>query len=424
MAIRTDDLPCRVPTSLSTDVFARSLWWLAGGAQLRVSAGRESNAAHEGAFVTTPEKVRTLEQVRDVLSGLLALTLPSRQDDVLRYRWIEAALVDLRYRQLARVDKGQVLNYLQRLTGYSRAQVTRLVARWIDGQPLTKQHARPEHAFARRYQSADVALLAEIDGLLGPLSGAATRCVLRRQRDRFGDMRLASLASISVSQLYHLRQSAEYQALVLPGIDLVPPRQTTVGLRRTLPAANGPGFLVVDSVSSNADTQRWQVCVMDLFTQWRVLLSEPAPPGAAADWPLLLRALCRQLPFGPRAFMAAAGGPASCHQVAANFEQARIDVAARADDDDFRLDPWSRFVNLHRPCAFAHDRPESGGQEMSTPLDRLLGLPDVEGCLRPGVSSALLRSQGRLDDDLQAAAAARRFQALADDSAADVAGGE
>lgn len=40
--------------------------------------------------------------------------------------------------------------YLQHLSGYSRAQVTRLVARWADGKPLVKNYRRPEHAFARR----------------------------------------------------------------------------------------------------------------------------------------------------------------------------------------------------------------------------------------------------------------------------------
>jgi len=36
-----------------------------------------------------------------------------------------------------------------------------------------KNHRRPEHAFARRYAAADVALLAEVDRAMGALSRPA-----------------------------------------------------------------------------------------------------------------------------------------------------------------------------------------------------------------------------------------------------------
>ena len=112
------------------------------------------------------------------------------------------------YRRLGRADKGAVLAYLQHLSGYSRAQLTRLVSRWDGGKPLVKNYGRPQHAFARRYTAADVALLAEVDRAMGTLSGPATACVLRRQRDVFGDERFERLGAISVGHLYNLRHSA------------------------------------------------------------------------------------------------------------------------------------------------------------------------------------------------------------------------
>ena len=66
-----------------------------------------------------------------------------------------------------------------------RAQVTRLVSRWDAGKRLVKDYRAPGHAFARRYTSADVALLADVDRAMGTMSGPATACVLRRQRDVF-----------------------------------------------------------------------------------------------------------------------------------------------------------------------------------------------------------------------------------------------
>ncbi len=128
-------------------------------------------------------QVRTVEQVRQVLAGTQELQFRAAQDDEGRYGWIESVLRRLGYRQLGRADRGTVLAYLQRLSGYSRAQVTRLVARWMADKRLAKNYRAPEHAFARRYTAADVALLAEVDRAMGTLSGPATACVLRRQRD-------------------------------------------------------------------------------------------------------------------------------------------------------------------------------------------------------------------------------------------------
>jgi hypothetical protein len=132
-------------------------------------------------------QVRTLEQVRQVLAGTQALEFQATADDAGRYAWIESVLLRFEYRGLARGDRGRVLAYLQRLSGYSRAQITRLVSRWDGGKRLVKNYGAPVHAFARRYTSADVALLASVDRAMGTLSGPATACVLRRQRDVFGD---------------------------------------------------------------------------------------------------------------------------------------------------------------------------------------------------------------------------------------------
>ena len=121
-------------------------------------------------------QVRTLVQVRQILDGTQELEFRAAEDDEGRYQWIDEVLRRLGYRQLGRADRGAVLAYVQRLSGYSRAQVTRLVGRWVDGQPLVKQYRAPEHAFARRYTAADVALLAtDVDRAMSTLSRPATR---------------------------------------------------------------------------------------------------------------------------------------------------------------------------------------------------------------------------------------------------------
>ena len=79
------------------------------------------------------------------------------------------------YRQLKRTERGAVLAYLQHLSGYSRAQVTRLVSRWVSGKVLVKNYRKPAHGFARRYTGADVALLAEVDRAMTPSRGPPPR---------------------------------------------------------------------------------------------------------------------------------------------------------------------------------------------------------------------------------------------------------
>jgi hypothetical protein len=108
-------------------------------------------------------QVRTVEQVRQVLAGTQAPQFRAAQDDAGRCGWIDSVRRRLGYRQLGRSQRGAVLSYLQRLSGYSRAQITRLVSRRVAGQPLVKHYRAPVQAFARRHTTADVALLAEVD---------------------------------------------------------------------------------------------------------------------------------------------------------------------------------------------------------------------------------------------------------------------
>ena len=98
-------------------------------------------------------QVRTVEQVRQVLAGTQALEFRAAEDDDGRYRWIEAVLWRLDYRLLRRADRGVVLAYLQRLSGYSRAQVTRLVSRWVAAYVILHDKTLRELA-ARRPASA------------------------------------------------------------------------------------------------------------------------------------------------------------------------------------------------------------------------------------------------------------------------------
>ena len=97
-----------------------------------------------------------------------------------------------------------VLRYLERTTGYSRQQITRLVSRFLETRRLEKRYVPPKTGFARIYTEADIALLAETDALHNTLSGPATRHLMRRAWHGYGDARYERLATISVGHLYNL----------------------------------------------------------------------------------------------------------------------------------------------------------------------------------------------------------------------------
>ena len=117
----------------------------------------------------------------------------------------------LHYRQLSRPDKGVVMDYLARTTGYSRAQLKHLVRRVTARETLSKHYMAPAQGFARKFTAQDVALLAETDALHGTLLGPATRCLMQRAVELFGDTRYERLASISVAHLYNLRRVQGYE---------------------------------------------------------------------------------------------------------------------------------------------------------------------------------------------------------------------
>jgi transposase InsO family protein len=271
-------------------------------------------------------QVRTLEQVRQVLAGTQAMEFQAAADDQGRYAWIESVLRRFEYRRLPRADRGPVLAYLQRLSGYSRAQITRLVSRWDAGKPLVKNYGAPRHPFVSLYTPADVALLVDVDRTMGTLSGPATACVLRRQRDVFGDERFVRLGSISVGHLYNLRHSAGYRSQRVVLTKTEPTKNTLIGVRKA-PAPEGrPGFIRIDSVhQGDLDGIKglYHINAVDCVTQWQVVASVQAI--AEAHLLSVIEEMLAQFPFEILGFHADNGSEYVNHKVARMLDKLRIE---------------------------------------------------------------------------------------------------
>jgi len=384
-------------------------------------------------------QVRTLEQVRQVVAGTQALEFRRTEDDAGRYAWIASVLRRFEYGRLKRPDRGMMLAYLQRLSGYSRAQIKRLVATWLGGDPLVKRYRAPEHAFARRYTAVDVALLAEVDRVMDTLSGPATACVLRRQRDVFGDERFERLGSISVAHLYNLRHSAGY-------------RDQRVVLTKTrpskAPAPDGrPGFIRIDSVhQGDLDGAKglYHINAVDCVTQWQVVAT--VQTISEAHLLPVIGQMLEQFPFEILGFHADNGSEYVNHRVARLLDKLRIEFTRsrprRSNDNGlvetkngavvrklfgyahipqhhavhfntFCREYLNPFLNFHRPCLFATEvaDPNKPGRikrvyrprDAMTPLDKLASLPEAATFLRDGVTLEDLQALACALTDVQAA---------------------
>lgn len=102
-------------------------------------------------------QVHTVELVRQVLEGTQVFEFRRADYDEGRYGWIDAVLRRFDYRQLRRGERAPALAYLRRLSGHSRAQVTRLVSRWYRASRWSNA-TRPRARLRAAPSAAELAL--------------------------------------------------------------------------------------------------------------------------------------------------------------------------------------------------------------------------------------------------------------------------
>ena len=177
------------------------------------------------------DRLRTLQHVREFLEGNqeVDLVVATR---AAAYGFIEQTLGRFDYVPQGKAEKGLLRCFLAKVTGLSRAQLTRLLAQHRVTGSIADRRGAPRRPFPRRYTSIDIGLLAELDRLHGTLSGPATRKLCARAYHRFGDRRFERLAGISNGHLYNLRHSTTYQRRRGTTSTRTRPVQVAIGERR------------------------------------------------------------------------------------------------------------------------------------------------------------------------------------------------
>ena len=390
-------------------------------------------------------RLNTVAQLAAFLDGTLEVEFCPLKEDSQRYTFISALLKRFGYPGLRRADKGVVLRYLQRTTGYSRQQLTRLVGRGAHGAPLVKRYRAPAHAFVRKFSPADVALLAHIDTLHATLSGPATVHLLRRAYHVYGESRYQRLADLSVSHLYNLRATRGYLAKRLHWTK-TKGAGTPIGERRAPTPAGRPGFIRIDSVhQGDLDGLKgvYHINAVDCLTQFELVAS--CERISEAYLLPVLQALLEDFPFSILGFHADNGSEYINHTVAKLLDKLRVEQFTKSrpghSNDNalvetknaaivrkhlgyahiaqrfapeinvFLREHLNPYVNFHRPCFFPEIHIDAKGrvrkryrfEDMMTPYEKLKSLPAAQDCLKPGMSFAALDAYVAATSDNEAA---------------------
>jgi transposase InsO family protein len=357
------------------------------------------------------------------------------------YAWVTRTLRAQGYRQHGKVGKGLLRRYLGKMTGLSRAQVTRLIRQYRQNGEVKPALYR-RHRFASKYTRADLELLAALDEAHETLSGPATRKILEREWKQYHQGEYERLAGISVAQLYRLRQRTAYRQRRL---HYTKTRTTpvSIGERRRPQPAGRPGYLRVDTVhqgDQNGVKGVYHINAVDEVTQWQVV---GAAPYISEAWlEPVLQAILQQFPFRIRGFHSDNGSEFLNQTVEKLLNQLLIEQTKsrpRHSNDNglveskngavirkhlgyghiaaghaerlqsFYQQHFNPYLNFHRPCGQPELVTDAQGKQKrvyrryATPWEVFRRLPKAAHYLKPGQSLRALAQIAQAQSDTAAA---------------------
>ena len=370
-------------------------------------------------------QLQAVEQVRQFLEGTEVIDfrgVTARE----KYSWIEEVLIRFKYHLLKRAEKGVIRRYVRKVTGYSRSQVSRLIAEYKRTGQLKKMEYR-RHRFPRRYTLSEVELLARTDELHGWLSGPATKKVMEREYEIYGHAEFGNISRISIAHLYNLRRSNTYRNATRRFVR-TKATVSRIGERAKPDPKGQPGYIRIDTVHQgdlNGHKGIYHINAVDEVTQWEIVAS--VEKIAEAYLVPVLESMLVQFPFTIRGFHSD-NGSEFVNQIVArllnkllirftksrprhtddnglvetkngsvirkNLGYAYIPQACAELLNDYHNDYLNPYINFHRPCFFPVSVIDHRGrikktypyEEVMTPYERLKTVPRAESHLRPGVA--------------------------------------
>jgi transposase InsO family protein len=370
-------------------------------------------------------RLQTIEQVKKFLEGSEVLEFRGLSAEE-KYKWMEVGLVRFSYLKLNKTEKGVIRRYIQKVTGYSRAQVSRLISEYKRTGRLKKTEYR-RHRFPRKYTPSEVQLLARTDEWHGWLSGPATKKIMEREYDIYGHSEFGNISRISVSHLYNLRRSNTYRGMSRR-FSKTRSMVSRIGERAKPDPKGQPGFIRVDTVHQgdvNGYKGVYHINAVDEVTQWEILAS--VERISEAYLVLALESMLAEFPFVIRGFHSDNGSEFVNHIVARllnkmlihftksrprqsndnglvetkngsvvrkNLGYAYIPQACAELINRYNKGFLNPYINFHRPCFFPVSVIDHRGkvkktypyEEVMPPYEKLKSLPEAGSYLRPMIT--------------------------------------
>ena len=369
----------------------------------------------------------SLEQIRALVEAAEPVGFEGKGRPEM-YAWITRLLREQGYRKQGKVGRGLLRRYIVTMTGRSRAQVTRLVARYIEHSEVKEiQHRR--HRFAGRFTAADMELLAKVDEAHETLSGPATKKILEREWKLYKHAEYVRLATISAAHIYNLRRRDRYRQRRM-NYTKTRAVQVSIGERRKPQPDGQPGYLRVDTVhQGDLDGIKgvYHINAIDEVTQWQVVGSVAAISQSHLE--PVLREILAQFPFPVRGFHSDNGSEFINDSVSGLLQRLLIEQTksrprksndnglveskngavirkhmgygyiAQSHAEDihaFYRHNFNLYLNFHRPCGQPEKIVDARGKEKfvyrryATPWETLRAIrravPKQPGFFKPGFS--------------------------------------
>lgn len=334
-------------------------------------------------------------QIKEFLQGTnhVDLSLNSRKE---KYAFVKKTFDEFKYTTLAKKQKGLLRRYIRKVTGYSKAQLARVLALSFYGNPYRTDYKR--HVFTKKYTAADIVLLAKTDNLHGRLNGIATQLILQKEYREFHKEEYKRISTISVSHIYNFRKTKKYsyESLTYTKTQAI---KRNIGERRK-PEPNGkPGYIRVDSVhqgDKNGEKGVYYINSVDEVTQWQIVMS--TEKISEAYLLPIIQMLLEQYPFKIREFHTDNGSEYINHQLVDLLNRLLIKLTknrSRKTTDnalaesknniirkhmgyfyisqkyapvinEFMVVYFNPYLNFHKPCGYATITTDAKGKQKKT----------------------------------------------------------
>lgn len=392
-------------------------------------------------------KLDNLKTVADIESFLVgnqsvAFGVASSKDE--RYEFVEGILKRFAYSRLKRRDKGVVIRFLRKITGYSRQQLTRMIDRYKESGAL-RRFQKTTNGFEKHYTDEDIRLLAELDKRHDTPNGLMVKKLCERAYHEFEELSYRRLSAISVAHIYNLRKSSGYKKIRIHYEKTKSNKGVHIGERRK-PQSNGnPGYIRIDTVhQGDLDGIKgvYHINAVDEVTQFEIVVS--VEKISEAYLLPALQLLLDAFPFKMVNFHSDNGGEYINHRVAKLLNKLNIAMTKsrpRNSNDNalaegknaaivrktfghshipqrfaerinkFNVGALNPYINYHRPCLYPTTMIDALGKQkkkydyknMMTPYEKLKSLPHAHQFLKDGITFEKLDDLANAMTDNEAA---------------------